>query len=1054
MQGAVPDAPSYCRILNYFSNLGIDTETPRFAWQVNDKDKAEYQSAFELIVSDSEDEIDVNNGSAWSTGKQSSGEQEISYAGLPLKSATRYWWKVRTWDKNDQPSPWSKKEFFLTGFINREDWNPDACWISAPQNRAGLSGAEWIWDKTDGQSDTVVLRSVLKLPENKEIITAQTSITADSCYVLTVNEIPVVKNNRWADVKDLDLARYLKTGKNLLEIQAVKPSAPKKRGGAIARSEIRFSDGKLLVWVTDTSHWTVSPGNKNRTTPAFLGKSGREPWLMAFSDKITVNDRSPMFRKSFTIDKKIKEASLFISGLGVFSGYLNGNKIGNQLIPPAWTDYDKTVNYVTYDVTSMLSRGENVIGVMLGNGWFDYQTQSLVNRHGLGESAPHIRNYGIMRMIAQLNIRYEDGTSEVIVTDPSWKTSGSPYLLTHVFGSEVYDARLEQDGWNRKGFCDHHWTNVQLIEAPAGKLEAQKVPPVTEQCAYPVIDRNSPEEGVEIFDIGQNINGQFEIKVSGPAGSTVKIVPGEIVKDGRVRPVAHKFMTYSTYTLRGNGIETWRLNFSTAGFRYLEISGVANRKQDKNKPFIHGVTGYFVCSGAKKTGSFRTSDERYDRIYDMVLKTLQSNLVTIHTDCPSYEKLGWLEVLTNTAPSYAYLYDMQSLWTGLTRNIRDGQRANGLVPNIIPDYTHGRGPFDDSPAWGTATFTLPWLQYSIYGDTASLTDNYTVMKKYLAYLTGCEDKRGLLVHGLGDWMATAGNQRDNVESAVYAWNIRLMRDISCRLGYKPDYKFYSEEFHRVCNAYQKAFWNREENCYIPEVQVNQALPLAFGLVPAEKSKTLLGSLLKIIGHPVAMSGKMGEFGPTLPFHNTIGDVGATYLWRVLGDYGQSSLVEKMMLQPDAPSYYNFVLSGMTTIPEHWLVEKSRSMNHDMYAGIMEWFYRSVGGIKNEEPGYKSFSLKPAFELSPEWVECSYDSPRGKIVSDWKRRKNVILWKIRIPVNSSATVYVPAAKKERIIVNGKNIDRIREIRLLDDKNEGYRVYKLGSGCYDFSFRLSK
>lgn len=1047
--GASPDAPTRCRILDYHSNLGIDTDTPRFAWEVNDTDQRECQTAFEIILADTEEEIRINRGNYWCTRRIQSDDQEKIYSGKPLQSATGYWWKVRSWDKDGQVSPWSETNFFLTGFLRQADWSPEARWISAPQPRVGLAGAWWIWKEAEGLSPVVQFRSELDIPSGKTLHTAQTTITADSAFTLTVNDKPVIGNSRWTNVTDIDLAPYLKTGKNSLHIQAVRSTSPKLKGGLIARTEIRYTDGELDVRVTDGQNWETTGDDTNWKPAIPVARFGREPWFLRHSNTLTANDRTPLFRKEFSIKKRVRKAWLFISGLGVFDATLNASKIGDQLIPPAWTDYDKTVNYVTFDVTQMLKEGQNVLGVMLGNGWFDYQTESTVKRHGLGETAPHIRNYGIMRLKAQMNICYEDGTNAVIVSDPSWKTSAGPYRLTHVFGSEEYDARLAQKGWNLAGFSDDTWTNAQLIEAPLGKPESQKVPPVTEQATYPAVLVNKPTPGTRVYDIGQNINGQYEINVSGSAGTVIKIVPGELLNNGRVKPIAHQYPTYSTYTLNGDSVETWRLTFSTAGFRYLEISEVPGDSTSKTETDIHQVTGYFAYSDAPKTGNFTSSDTRYNRIYDMVLKTLQSNLVTIHTDCPTYEKLGWLEVLTNTAPSYAYLFDMQSFWAGQIRNISDGQRANGLVPNIIPDYTHGRSDYDDSPAWGTATFVIPWLQYCIYGDTSVLTSNYPVMEKYLAYLTSREDQRGLLSHGLGDWMATAGNQQKNVENAIYLQNIRLMQQISGIIKKTTEQAHWSGEFRRVRDAYNNSFFNREKGCYLPLTQVNQALPLTFGIVTDKDWPLVFRSLTKIIECPAEVSEKEGKFGPILPLHSTIGDVGATYLWRTLGDGDESPLVETMILQPESPSYYHYVLKGMTTMPEHWLVESSRSMNHDMYGGIMEWFYRSVGGIQHTASGYKSFILKPAFNLKLEQANCSYHSPRGMIVSDWSKQKDKINWKIKIPVNTTAHVYIPKTDRDKIKANGKNIHQIKEIRYLN-KEEKYLIYEIGSGDYDLVF----
>lgn len=399
----------------------------------------------------------------------------------------------------------------------------------------------------------------------------------------------------------------------------------------------------------------------------------------------------------------MKAAYLAISGLGTFEATMNGERIGNDIIPPAWMDYGASVPYVTYDVTKQLVHGDNVLGVQLGNGWFDYQTSSLIQRKGLGEGVPLIRHWGVMRVLAQLHIVYADGTTADTFSDPTWKAAKSPFTLAHVYGSESYDARLEQPGWNKPGFDDKAWVNAVAIEPPSGVLEAQSIPPVTVKQRFVSQRSLDPARQVKVFDIGQNINSQYEIELAGKAGQTIEIWPGEVLDSrSRVVPSKTNYATYSTCNL-GGGAETCRLALSTAGFRYLEI-----RADNAEKlPRIDKVSATFTYSDSAEAGKFTASDGRYVQIHDLALKTLESNLMTIKTDCPTYEKLGWQEIVATTGPSYAYRYNIQPLWTQLARNTREAQQANGLVPNIVPAFTRGVASYDEAPAWATSTFAAP-----------------------------------------------------------------------------------------------------------------------------------------------------------------------------------------------------------------------------------------------------------------------------------------------------------------------------------------------------------
>ncbi|BBE16081.1 alfa-L-rhamnosidase [Aquipluma nitroreducens] len=1049
-KATVPDAPSNCRIQDYYSQLGIDTKSPRFSWIINDVDRGEVQSAYEIIVASMEANIDVNIGDQWSSGKIISAAQyDIRFEGMSLKSCTKYWWKIRAWDKDGNVSPWSSKNSFVTGFLNSGDWDSKVCWISASQQRVGLARANWIWDNIDSNSTLCKFRSLVQIPEGKSVVSAKASITADSSFTFYINDKLAAQSNDWTTVTDIDLVPFLHSGSNSLFIQARKSVL--KKGSVIARIEVRLNDGELILLVTDNTSWEASTETNNWKPACIVAGLGNEPWFLKLFKTATVNDHSPLFRKVFNINNRVKEAYLFISGLGVFDATLNGKKIGNQITPPAWTDYDKSANYLTFDVANLLQTGDNTLGVMLGNGWFDYQTETRIERKGLGETPPRIRHYGIMRLFSQLNIQFEDGSTMVVVSDPSWKTSESPFTLTHVFGSEQYDARLEQVGWNTSTFSDNNWKPAEIIEAPLGLLESQKVPPVIERQVYNTIKRTSPDYDVQVFDLGQNMNGQFEIKVSGPAGRVLKITPGEVLDKGRVRPTADNYTTYSTYTLKGKGLETWRLTFSTVGFRYIEINGITADCTKTDVPYIHDVKGYFTYSAANDAGTFSTSDQRYNQIYDLALKTLQSNQVTIHTDCPTYEKLGWQEVVASLAPSYAYLFNMQPLWIGLTQNLSEAQRPNGLIPNIVPDYTHGRGDFDDSPAWGTSMFAMPWQYYWTYGDKKILEDNYQNMKNYLVYLKTKEDTRGVIAYGLGDWMSPAGSQAANVEGAIYVWDVKIMRDIATVLNRTDDASFFSKEFIRLNNAYNNAFFDSGKGCYLPEVQVNQTMPLALGLVPYGKEQFVFNALLEIIANPKGTVGENGTFGPVLPNHASVGDIGVTYLWRVLGDLQKSALVDTMIMQTDVPGYYNFIKLGLTTIPENWRTDRSRSMNHDMYAGILEWFYRSVSGISNTEAGYGKFRIKPAFGLNLADVKCTYQSVRGTISSSWIKKGNKITLKVGIPTNTIAEVFVPARNASSVSENNKTLSKVAGVKFLRMEN-GNAVYLLGSGNYVLTSNL--
>ena len=806
--GAVDNAPTQTRIIDNFEQLGVDVQSPRFGWVVNDTARAETQTAYQIIVATDEAAIAANQGALWDSGKVASSQQYgVTYAGPALAKTTKYWWKVRTWNKEDRASAWSAASTFVTGFFQATDWDRGAQWIRHPQ----ATGA--------------------------------------------ATDVPAT------------------------------------------------------------------------------------------------------FRKSFSVSKPVKQAFLYVTGLGQFVASLNGKKVGNHEIDPAWTDYDKLVNYVTFDVTQSIVTGTNAIGVMLGSGWLNAADSS------------GVRPFGVMRMLAQLHVVYSDGTSTEVVSDPTWKAITGPTTSTELHGIEKYDARKLPDGWNTGTFDDSAWVAAAAATAPSGVLRGQTSPPVVAHEALPAVNVTSPAANTFVFDFGRNMNGQFEVTVSGKAGAALSLTPGEALKSGKVN--AGRSGT-STYTLKGGGTETWRLMFSTIGFRYLQVSGGTRTATDTTVPYLMDAKAYVTYSASNSVGTFMASDARFNKIHDLAQRTLQNNLTSIHTDGPNYEKLGWQEVVWTTLPSSSYQQDVHDLFTQIMRDVRDSQRTSGLCPDIAPNYFYtsssgSHGIYDDAPAWGSAAIQAPWLIYNIYGDTRVLQDNYAMMKAYLGYLK-TKEQNGVVRYGLGDWMAPGGTNVPNVEGAVYVSDVRVVRDIATVLGNAADATLYGSELTRVQTAYNNAFFDRANNRYTPVSQANIAMPLELGIVPAGSEAAVAASLVKDIGAPVEPTNS-GGFGAVQANHITAGDIGTTFVWRALGDYNQPDLVQTMIMQPSLPSYLSMINGGETTITENWNYPSTRSHDHDMYAGIFEWLYRSLGGISSSKPGYAELRSSPGCRRASPACRC-------------------------------------------------------------------------------------
>lgn len=902
---AAPQTPSDMKIIDNFSSLGIDQAQPRFAWILNDNERGQIQTAYQIMVVTEDNNFENASNVVWNSGKQLSNAQYgIAYSGKPLRSTTKYFWKVRTWNSNNEASLWSAPVSFVTAFMHPGDWD---------------------------------------------------------------------KNMRW----------------------------------------IRFSK--------------------------------------AVSKEV---NPLPMFRKQFTVNKKVSSAWLYISGLGHFNSYLNGKKIGNHVTDPAWTEYSKVVNYVTFDVTSQLRPGNNAIGVMLGNGLFAYKG---------------MRDFGPLVMTAQLHIKFADGSSTNIVSDTTWKANKSPFTTAIFDGTEHYDARLAIEGWDSPGLDDSKWENAVVAKAPQGKLIAQSSPPVIARSTYKPVKISSPAPGILVYDFGQNMNGTFDVQLSGPRGAEVKIFPGEdTTANGRV----HSGRTYGCfYTLNGKGDEKWQMSFSSVGFRYLEFRDVSTKGSKVGLPVVGEVNAQFVYTASQEYGSFQSSDQRYNKIFSMVLNCLRSNMVSIHMDGAHTERLSWQEVVPTLFPGSSYYFDLNNLYSKIADDVRNGQRVSGLSPSISPNYWKTEnsppgGVYDDAPAWGASMILLPWQIYQIYGDTSVLIKTMPNMRKYLAYLKSRETPEGVVTYGLGDWMGPGGTSIPNVEGAVYVLDTKVMYE-AARLLNAPDTDYFKGEYERVRAAYNTKYYDKVKKTYHPTTQSNLSMPLSFGIVPEADRKAVAEKLVRIIGHPEESAdslriGKPAKAGPVLPDHITTGDIGTTYLWRSLGDAGQADLVQKMIMQESMPSYLSIVNHGFTTIPEYWDFLNTRSHNHDMYAGIFEWYFRSLGGISTAKPGYEEISLKPEFPAGLESVTTTAGSVRGPIRSSWTNKSGQVNWKFTVPVNSTASVYLPYHTDRTITESGKrvwandgasgNVPGIKLKGIETDAESGnqYIVWTVGSGNYDLQW----
>jgi alpha-L-rhamnosidase len=746
----------------------------------------------------------------------------------------------------------------------------------------------------------------------------------------------------------------------------------------------------------------------------------------------------PIFRQQFAVKRKLARAMLYVSALGQGEVHLNGSKVGDAELAPSWTDYRKTVRYEAYDVTSMLRQGENAVGVMVGNGMFN--VVKTPNRY-----TKLVNSFGKPMMMLQMRLTYADGKTETVASDGSWTSAAGPITFSSTYGGEDYDAAKEQAGWASAGFRDKGWTRVSVVDGPGGKLESEVAPPIEVMKTYAPVKTTKVKPGVTVYDLGQNFAGWPDVKVSGAKGTVLKMIPGELLNaDGTVSQMSSKGPQWFSYTLKGTGVEEWHPRFSYYGFRYVQVEWASGSGQ------VASLTGDAVHTSSPVVGEFASSNEQLNGIHHLIVMAMQNNSVSLFTDCPHREKLGWLEETHLVAPGLIFSSNLQGLFAATEKNMADAQKEDGMVPTIAPEYTvfakQGYGPFDDSPEWGSASVLAEWSAYRAYGDVGELQRSYPMMQRYVKFLEG-KAKDGIVAYGLGDWYDIGpggpgeGKQTTlGVTATIMLYQDALTMAKIARLLDKPeDATGYDALAARVGAAFNARFWNATTGMYDKGSQTANAMPLSLGLVPeAHRAEVLEHIVADIHAHND---------------HVTTGEIGYPYMLRALMANGRSDVEMAMMMRKDPPSYGSQLEAGATALTEAWDANPHSSQDHFMLGGAEEWFYRGLGGIDfdlSRAEKDERITIRPAIVDGVDWVKCTYDSKLGKIESDWKREGGTLAMDVTIPVGETGTVWVPAADGAAVMEGATPAEKAARVTLVR-REKGAAEYRVASGSYHFMMK---
>ena len=989
---------------NYQAGIAqVDVEIPGFSWEVNDPARGAVQTACQVLVSTGGKfrKKDI----VWNSGKVQSGQSVlVSYSGIPLESGKTYCWKVRTWDRKDRKTAFSEISVFETGLYEPGDWQ--ARWIGKELDYETFGTNDlgnWIWLPGTTEIKSLFFRKKFVVEEGKSIERAVFRSTADHEYTAWINGVKVATGKNWNHVSQSEVKKRLRLGENIIALSAT--NADSTHFGVLGSLFLKYSDGTMQL-ISGDKTWlcadAVLPGWQNPgyedgswQQAAVIAPYGKGYWRLA---GLTANPpKSVLVRNELEIPGEIAKAKAYVSGLGNYVLSINGNRVGDYLFTPGWTDYIRRVQYQAYDVTGHLKTGKNALGAILGNMWWS---------SGLGWTNGASYSQGPLRFLMQLHVTLKSGEELVFVTDENWQTSNSPITENTLYGGEHYDARLEQPGWDQPGFDAEGWEPVILPSLEGITLSLQKAPPIRITEDIKPVAMNEVSPGVYVYDMGQNMVGWVQLRLEGEEGTRVQLRFAEVLNDDGTLYTENlrSAKVTDSYTLKGAEPETWEPMFTYHGFRYVEITGFPG------VPDLYAIVGKVLHNDAPPAGTFTCSSDLINRVYHAITWGQRGNMHSVPTDCPQRdERLGWMGDAQIFAPTSIYNMNMAAFYTKWMRDIRDSQDESGFTTDVCPAIVVS-GPA--KPGWGDAVVVIPWEVYRFYGDTGIIRENFDAMYRWVKYMERMS-KDDLYQWGdgswggYGDWVAPVESPKNPIASAYYYHSADLLARMARIIG-KTDV---SEEMENLCARIKPAFnakyFNPETGWYQGNTQTANLLPLAFGMVPEEHVQ-------KVIANVAGDVEKRGV-------HLSTGFLGTRWLCPMLSDHGYHELAYQLAVQTTYPSWGYMVENGATTIWELWNSDTEgpsmNSRNHFAHGVVGEWYYSHLAGIRplEEKPGFREFVVapQPAGDLS--MVDATYRSEYDMIRSFWEYRFGDLHLRITIPPNTKAAIHLPLTGPENATV---------------------------------------
>ena len=1059
---------NHLRCEDVMQPLGIETQAPRLSWQLDSDLRGARQATYQIWVASKPELLGSGKADLWDSGQVKSADStQIAYNGKPMLSNQMCFWKVRVWMPDGQ-SAQSESASWQMGLLREADWHGG--WLGYSGDKAtaaddrvpSLEGASWVWFP-EATGDPKVAAPVatrwfrqkfdVSARQKAAIQNAMLRVAADNKATIYFNGREVGRaENSWKKREAIDVTRAVKVGANVIALAVSNESdtaadVPNPAGVA-AQWVSTLNDGAKLTinsdadWKTSDSapqNWQdLDFNDDNWRAVQVLAKAGQGPWGEINNNATVSGLPAPYLRRTFEIGGVVKRATAYICGLGYYEMSLNGRKVGDHVLDPGWTRYDRRSLYVAHDVTPYLKTGANALGVVLGTGHFDDHVLAVWDFDNASWRARP-------KMKLEMRVEYGDGRVQTVSSDGQWKAANGPITFDSISSGERYDARLEMPGWDTALYDDSKWANAQTVEPVKGALSAQIAPAIKITETITPVKVTQPSLGVFIVDLGQNIAGVPQLRAQGAAGAQVSMRCAEqLTPDGNLdassidvflrRRDPNAIFQTDFYTLKGGGAtETWNPNFTYHGFRYIEVKGFPGT------PTIDNFRGLVMHSAFDEAGQFSCSNPLLNAIQRIAHWSYRNNWHSIPTDCPQREKNGWTADAHLAAEMGLTNFDGAANYRKWLRDIADEQRDDGSYSAIIP--TSGWG-YNIGPAWDSAYPLIAWYLYQYRGDETVIREHYPRFAKYLDYLSS-RSKEGLVDYGLGDWLPAKTQTPNTLTSTSYYYaDAVLLSKMAGLLGKPEDALKYSELAARIKTAFNAKFYDAQTGKYDNGSITAQSCALYQGLVEEANKPAVFAALLAAIERQ--------------DYHMDVGILGAKYVLNTLADNGRADVAYRMLQTRTMPSYGYWIDKGATTMWERWSDEGNNddSRDHVMFGDVSAWFYKYLAGIQIASPGFQTFKLEPHVVGDLTAARATHDTVYGTITSDWKIENGQFRWQVTVPPNTAATATMPfAAAANKITEAGQPLAKSQGVSAPGDNN-GVAIFKIEPGTYLFACAMPK